>query len=717
MRFAAISAILAVPALVTLFPAVPYAGDILVNSYGTGDYATIQDAVDAAVPGDRILLQPGTYTGTGNKNIDTHGLEITIVSVEGAGNTIIDCENDGRALYMDSGETNDTVIRGITIRNGEAATLDEKGGGIYCDNASPTIKECAFEYNYAHVGAALYLNQSNARIIRNRFIENNCAMNCDSSGGSSTEGDDGAIYCYDSDAIIVDNYFYKNQGYFGSSGAITGKQSTLTIVGNEFETNSNVHCGGPVCADSSEVLILGNRFYDNSGEGNSAVSVSRSTAVVRANWIHDNRPHCISGGVSAHETDLVMDFNLLADNGGAGAFVSNSAGDIYRNIFTRAGGICMSAGLGIGVSESPGIVVKNNVLYENADGETWYGTEMRYQGASPTITCNILVNSKSSPMVVCDATPTLLQQSPAAVDTFHQVYNFFWGDVTAWQESISYGCIADDVFYPPMFCDPSNDNWFLQAGSMCEQDTLFPGGGMGGNDLYWYGFSGALPVGCGTSDVLATTVPADAVVTSVAPGDLYTLSGFTITNTSTQEAPVYYRLLFDDQALPDDKGDPYAFVGVSPVLEPGETHTPPEAALIVPEGAGIVASAVTYLVAYAPALNMPDTLTTTITFDLITSVVSESHPALVLYQNVPNPFNPATTISYTLPEAAFVTLSIYSVVGKLVRTLESENKSPGTHTVVWNGRDRAGTVLSSGVYFYRLQAGDRTLTRKMLLLK
>jgi flagellar hook assembly protein FlgD len=91
--------------------------------------------------------------------------------------------------------------------------------------------------------------------------------------------------------------------------------------------------------------------------------------------------------------------------------------------------------------------------------------------------------------------------------------------------------------------------------------------------------------------------------------------------------------------------------------------------------------------------------------------------ALALSQNVPNPFNPTTTIRFTLPERAGVTLQVYDVSGALVRQLAEGEYGAGPHEVQWNGRDRGGNAVGSGVYFYRLITGNRTLTRKMVLLK
>ncbi len=90
-----------------------------------------------------------------------------------------------------------------------------------------------------------------------------------------------------------------------------------------------------------------------------------------------------------------------------------------------------------------------------------------------------------------------------------------------------------------------------------------------------------------------------------------------------------------------------------------------------------------------------------------------------LLQNVPNPFNPETSIRYELSEAGFVTLDVYDVTGQLVRQLVSEQMQSGRYTVQWDGRNTSGHSVASGVYFYRVDvAGGRfSAVRRMVLLK
>ncbi len=88
-----------------------------------------------------------------------------------------------------------------------------------------------------------------------------------------------------------------------------------------------------------------------------------------------------------------------------------------------------------------------------------------------------------------------------------------------------------------------------------------------------------------------------------------------------------------------------------------------------------------------------------------------------LAQNVPNPFNPATTISYEVPESGSVKLVVYNLLGQQVRTLVNDNIEAGFHTIVWDGADEFGRQVASGIYIYRMNSGDFKATKRMMFLK
>jgi len=88
-----------------------------------------------------------------------------------------------------------------------------------------------------------------------------------------------------------------------------------------------------------------------------------------------------------------------------------------------------------------------------------------------------------------------------------------------------------------------------------------------------------------------------------------------------------------------------------------------------------------------------------------------------LSQNFPNPFNPETTIKYQLPQASDVKITIYNTMGQKVKELVNKHTQAGYHNVVWDGKSNQGTQVSSGIYFYQINAGDFNKTMKLLLLK
>ena len=88
-----------------------------------------------------------------------------------------------------------------------------------------------------------------------------------------------------------------------------------------------------------------------------------------------------------------------------------------------------------------------------------------------------------------------------------------------------------------------------------------------------------------------------------------------------------------------------------------------------------------------------------------------------LNQNYPNPFNPTTIIKYALPRKSQVNITIYNLLGQIVRNYDQGVQSFGTYEIIWDGKNQSGSKVSSGIYFYRLETENFTASKKMLLLK
>jgi len=89
-------------------------------------------------------------------------------------------------------------------------------------------------------------------------------------------------------------------------------------------------------------------------------------------------------------------------------------------------------------------------------------------------------------------------------------------------------------------------------------------------------------------------------------------------------------------------------------------------------------------------------------------------PSLKMY---PNPFNPSTTIKYTIPTYEKMKLSIYNIKGQLIKTLIDETQIAGEHSIIWNGRNESNQSVSSGIYFYKMETKNISEIKKCVLLK
>jgi len=238
---------------------------IIVKADGTGDYATIQAAIDAADPGDEVVLEPGIYTGDGNRDIDFRGKAITVRSTDPddpavVAATMIDCEASDtdrhRGFFFHTGEDDQSVLAGVSIVNGYA----DNGGGIYCYvGSSPTIINCTIsQCSAAQDGGALYLSSSSSTIGSCRLTGNQAA------------GHGGGIYCADSSAIIRDCIITENVA--GSTGGgIKCENSSGTVVtrctvsNNRASNGGGIACGGHGATATISHCRIANNIADAGG--------------------------------------------------------------------------------------------------------------------------------------------------------------------------------------------------------------------------------------------------------------------------------------------------------------------------------------------------------------------------------------------------------------------------------------------------------------------
>ena len=243
---------------------------------GTGRAVTIQAAVDSCAPGDTVLIHSGTFSGTGNRDVELRGKNILITSSLGPDSTIIDCEGSPAephmGFYAHEGEDGTCVISGLTIVNGHGTC------GVRCEWASPTIENNVFRDNN---GAVIYCSHTRSVVRGNLFSNNNtgssspvfCVNDTSDilantfSGNESTEGAS-AIYCSYSRTRIAGNVIEYGYTYPGSCAPVTCRYGAYLIEDNRIENNIVFYGNGKGIACSfSEAAITGNTISGNSGIG------------------------------------------------------------------------------------------------------------------------------------------------------------------------------------------------------------------------------------------------------------------------------------------------------------------------------------------------------------------------------------------------------------------------------------------------------------------
>jgi len=405
------------------------------------DQPTIQAGIDAAGNGDTVLVEDGTYTGSGNRNLDFNGKAITVRSENGPESCVIDCQADFsnryRGFRFHQGEDKDSILQGFTIKGGFAPG-GGRGGGIYCQYAAPSIiGNVISDHSATDLGGAIALEYSPA-IIRNNVISNNHAnwgggIACihsdpeiednvitENSVAGEFQAFGAGIYCDQSSPNIAGNVISNNSAYDywsgGEGGGIYLNESSSRITHNVMTGNWAWERGAGICCRSSSPVIQNNIISRNNvdwGHGG-GIYTSESEAVILDCHITHNIMYnpgegggiCCSGGVVANcvvTNNEAVEFGggifcngtevincLIANNQVSGMPYSSGGGIACRGDVDIAGCTIRNNSASVGgggiYCGSGGLTIVNSILWGNdasAGSEAWAG--VYYYGTDPSV--------------------------------------------------------------------------------------------------------------------------------------------------------------------------------------------------------------------------------------------------------------------------------------------------------------------------------------------
>ena len=326
--------------VVMLSIGVANAGTITLEADGSGDYATIQEAINHAAANDVIVLEPGTYQGTGNRDISMGSVVVTIRSVDPedpdvVAGTVIDCQGSaaenhrGFLFQTDLGESWHQTLSGVTIMNGY---VSGSGGGILCNNDSQPI-------------------------IEKNIVKNN-----------TSEWSGGGICCWAASPTIVGNTITGNQA--PGAGGIHVRAAPCLILENVISNNTaTTDKGGGIYVDGCFAFIGRNTISDNEAQnGGGIFCLAQPSAVIENNIVRGNHVAITGGAIYMEGSSPTIANNIISENeagsSGAGISCNNSAGAFVNNTIVWNGSV--GAGIHCGFGSMPDIA--NNIVAFNDRG-------------------------------------------------------------------------------------------------------------------------------------------------------------------------------------------------------------------------------------------------------------------------------------------------------------------------------------------------------------
>ena len=317
-------------------------------------YTTIQAAINASVDNDTILVDPGVYF----ENIDYNGKQIVITSrylIEAdsllIGTTVIDASGDGSVVTFENNESSESVLKGFTIQNGIGNYRDPDdngssytyGGGIYCFDSEPIIKDC--------------------------IIQNNTG---DNGGG-------GGIFCYNASPKFYGCIITENETDDVGGGVYARTGSSPQFFSCEFFNNVAEYGAGCYLRDESDPFMENVIFRNNTANNTGAAIALKDDANLQANnlYIFNNTTDGLGGGLYINNANPIFSYILIADNiasSGAGGYIRNSSNILFTNA-TFSGNNAGLYGDGLYLRDGSEIEFLNSILWGSEETQIYFRSD------------------------------------------------------------------------------------------------------------------------------------------------------------------------------------------------------------------------------------------------------------------------------------------------------------------------------------------------------
>ena len=399
------------------------------------DFPVIQEAIDAAIDGDTVIVTDGVWTGPGNRDLDLLGKAITVRSASGdPALCTIDCGGTAsdrhRGFYLHGGETTGTVVQAFTISGG----YDFAGGGVLCTgDSSPTIVDCLISNNTARQrGAGVCCQESSSPTIANCTISDNTLV----------DGSGGGLYCtgYSSPAVIgctISRHSANDGG-----GVLCDYYSRPTFRNCVITGNDALGAGGVLCGTNAQMMLIECTITGNSAAGYGGGVTARNCTLIGCT-IAGNTAGDGGGGIRCRLSDVTLINCVIKDN-----MVETAGGGVYCNesdatfVNCAITGNVADHGAGVYSADVPSPTFVNCTIARNT-AETGGGMACAW-GSTPALENCILWSDLPSEIHVYMGTPTL---------TYCDVQGGWSG--------------AGNTNVDPVFVAPLHGDYRLSPGSPC----------------------------------------------------------------------------------------------------------------------------------------------------------------------------------------------------------------------------------------------------------